>query len=936
MAKAAKIIGIALAALALLLVGAAILLQTSWAREQIETRLSQQLGGRDVRIGGFDVDWGLPLGIHFEDVSVANAEWAEQPDMLQLDALDAQIEVGKLLTGELSLQQLELDEPRVHLVRQADGRTNWSILTGKTSPDRASKPPIQPDTLRIHNGQLTYRDNVLNTDLTVDIATTDDGPDRRHLTISGQGRLQGKPLALSLIGEPPSQALASGAPYAVTLDARLGDIHAHFDGQASQLPQLDALEGQLHIDVPTSAELSRFAQPPIDVPAFKLDAHVRRDEVRWALKDLILQTGDSRLTGALTYAQGQTPELSATLHGNRLDLNRWGLTRWLDKANAQPADNESGTSLNQRLHQQLLPLQHYAGEIDIRLDQLRYGEATLDDLVVKAVLADQQLKLERLHASQKGGELTASGTLELNQAPLTGELDIKIDEIDLGQALAPFGYPSLGTLDGQLHARLVEDATRLRDTHLRYEAPQQDLWLSINARSTESGLHLEGDAKRNQVPVQFSLDTGPLQALFQDQCFPIEGSMQSQETRFSLAGSVTEPWHLRAAELQVSLKGPNPANLNPLTGLELPDLAPYSLSGQLLWEDRQLRLQSIQARWGESDLSGDVRLSLVGRPMLWANLHSDLLATADLKAPDTPTDPANDQLFSDEPLGLEALRGRDAIVRYDADHVRAKDIPLDAVKLKAELDNGVLVVEPLTLTLGGGTTDGRLRLDLQPQPANGELRLQAKNVKLSPILRGASLSGVAQDSAGTLGGHLDIRFEGQSLGEMAADLNGQLELAMSGGKLDVLAVELLGLDAGEAALAALANSDQVPLNCSYLRFDANQGRAKLAQLFISTRDSNITGGGNIDLDSERIDLTFEAHAKDVSLLSGNSPVKLQGTLSNPEASVVSGELVARALASVAGALVAPPLAILPWLEAGLGEGAGAGCRQVLNEFKQGQ
>jgi len=207
-------------------------------------------------------------------------------------------------------------------------------------------------------------------------------------------------------------------------------------------------------------------------------------------------------------------------------------------------------------------------------------------------------------------------------------------------------------------------------------------------------------------------------------------------------------------------------------------------------------------------------------------------------------------------------------------------------------------------------------------------------VRLSPVLREAGLPQVAQDSAGTIGGKLDWTFEGRSLGDMAAALDGTLELAMSGGKLDMLAVELLGLDAGEAAVAALADSDQVPMNCTYLRFDAIQGNARLKQLFISTRDSNITGGGSIDLASERLDLTVESRAKDFSLLSGNSPVQLQGTLKDPQVSVVTGELAARALASVAGALIAPPLAILPWIEAGLGEGSGAGCRQALAEFER--
>ncbi|MEL7560945.1 AsmA family protein [Stutzerimonas chloritidismutans] len=933
MAKAAKIIGIVLAALVLLVVIAAVLVQTQWAREKIEAQLSERLDGRAVEIGSLDIDWGFPLGISVGDVQVANPEWAEHPYMLKLEAMQAEIDVGALLTGDLSLQLLELDNPEVHLARQQDGRSNWAALTGSESD--SSEPPIQPETIRIQNGQLTYRDAKLDAQVALDIETTDNDPNERRLSIEGSGTVQGKPLTLSLTGEPPSQALASGAPYAVSLDAQLGKIQASFKGEAKQLPSLDALQGKLTVSAPDSAELMSFESPAIDVPAFHLNAQLKRDGQRWALQDMDLNTGESHLTGSLVLARGDTPELTAQLQGNRLDLNRWGVMRLIE---SEPSGTQSQAnndeSPQQRAQNLLQPLRRYRGELDLNLEQLLYGDAALSDIVLKATLAEQQLNIERLHAAQGEGAVDASGSLDLTKNSLSGTVDLTVEQLDLGRALAPLGYPRLGTLDGELHTRLAQNAARLSDTHLRYENPTRDLRVEADATSTDAGLQLTGDAWRNDVPLQFEIDVGALEKLFVDEPYPVEGSVTSRESQLTVKGTVTDPLQLEAADLAISLEGPNPANLNPLTGWSLPSLTGYQLNGQLLWEDQQLRLQDLRANWGDSDVSGDLRLSLRGRPMLWANLHSDTLETSDLKAPGTPTDPNDGQVFSSEPLGLDALRDRDAIIRYEADQVLAEAIPLNAVDFKAELDNGVLVAEPLTLSIGKGKANGRLRLDVRPQQPTGELRLDITSVNLSPILREADLSKVAQDSAGTIGGQLDVTLEGQSLGEMAANLDGKLELAMSGGKLDMLAVELLGLDAGEAALAALANADQVEMNCTYLRFDSTAGTANLEQFFISTADSNITGGGTIKLDSERLDLAFEARAKDFSLLSGNSPVELQGTLSDPQVSVVTGELAARAIASVVGALVAPPLAILPWLEAGLGEGSGIGCRKALSEFEQ--
>ncbi|MCQ2030756.1 AsmA family protein [Stutzerimonas zhaodongensis] len=936
MAKAAKIIAILLAAMVLLVVIAAVLVQTQWAREKIEDELSQRLDGRAVEIGSLEFDWGFPLGVSVGDVEVANPAWAEHPYMLKLDAMQAKLEVGALLTGDLRLQSLELDQPEIHLDRQADGRSNWAALTpDESSSDSTS--PIQPDIIRIQNGRLTYRDAGLDAEVTLDIATTDNGAGQRQLSIEGSGNVQGKPLTLSLRGEPPAQALASDAPYAVTLTGQLGEIQARFSGEAKQLPQLDSLNGRLTVSAPDSAELMAFDHPAIDIPAFDFSTRLKRDGPRWALEDNDLKTGESHLTGALTLDKGDTPELTVRMQGDRLDLNRWGVMRLLSvDSNDTPADATGDQqSLQQRAQKLLQPLRRYRGEVDLSLDKLLYGDSVLSDIVLKGSLAEQRLDIERLHAAQGDGTISASGSFDLTESSLSGTLDLTIEELDLGRALEPMGYPKLGTLDGEVHAKLGQNSARLSDTHLRYENPARDLWIDVDATATESGLQLMGNARRNGVPLHFELEVGALDELLNDRPYPIEGTIRSRESELTVDGTITYPLQFSAADLAVSLKGPNPANLNALTGLSLPSLTSYQLRGQLLWEDQQLRLLGLRAQWGESDLSGDIRLSLAGRPMLWVNLHSNTLHTSDLKAPDTPTDPNDGRVFSDESLGLDALRDRDAIVRYEADNMMTKAIPLNAVKFKVELDEGVLVADPLTLAIGKGKANGRLRLDVRPQQPTGELQLDITSVTLSPVLREANLPQVAQDSAKTMGGQLDLTFEGQSLGAMAADLDGKLELAMSGGKLDMLAVELLGLDAGEAAVAALADSDQVDMNCAYLRFVSNQGTASLAQLYINTSDSNITGGGEIDLGSEQLDLAFETRAKDFSLLSGNSPIQLKGTLSDPQVSVVSDQLIARVLASVAGALIAPPLAILPWVEAGLGEGSGVGCRKALAEFEQG-
>ncbi|QIB50007.1 AsmA family protein [Pseudomonas sp. OIL-1] len=562
---------------------------------------------------------------------------------------------------------------------------------------------------------------------------------------------------------------------------------------------------------------------------------------------------------------------------------------------------------------------------------------------------EQAWSLSELRAQV--GESHLAGSLSVDPGPPSVEMDLQLERVDLGELLEPQGYPQLGVVTGELDGGFSDGILTINDSNLSYDAPDQQLHLQLNAQSRDvaaseqPGAHLEGTGSRNGQPFNFDLEVGPLLDLTaSEQPYPIKGTLVSQETRLDIDGTIVQPLELGAIDVQVHLSGPGPASLNRLTGFDLPGLPAYELEGRFRWDDQLSRLNELQVRLGESDFSGDVRLQRGDRRMLYATLHSTRLDIEDLeplwvKTEIEEDEPESDKIFSDDPFNLEPLQNMDARVRYQADTLNSPSVPLNDVSLELELDQGVITVEPLQVGVGGGEITGRLELDAANLPLEGELDLSIKRVTMSALLRRADLRDVAEDSAGVIGGRTDLGFQGNSMDELMASLDGLVEAAISGGELDRLAVEILGLDVGEALMVALINTDQGPVSmrCAYARLDAEQGIAEIEQFFVSTADTNFTGAGTINLDAEQLDVVLEAHAKDLSLLSLDSPVQVAGPFSNLQVSVVSTGLLARGVATVLGAIVAPPLAILPWVELGLGEDAGPGCRQALQEFEsQGQ
>lgn len=844
MKKFGRVVLIALLILLALVISAATVAETDWAREMVEDLISQRMDGREVTIGDLHIDWGSPIAIEATDVNIANANWAKHLQMISVAALKVTIKVAPLFRGEVSLGTVKLHGPQLHLARRKDGTSNWAALIPEKDKE---EPPLQPDTIHIHNGQFTYRDKALDANISVAIETLET-PAERRVQVAGSGSFQGRSFELDAAGGAPSEALETDIPYPVDVVASLGEMQLSFEGESLNIYTLQALHGELQFTAPDQAQLSKlsnlFDPPGLTVPPLELQAKLNHQDKRWTLKNIQASAGSSQLRGSASVQITETPDFNIDLDSERLDLNEFGITQMLSNMrntadrkrgaergvehtaedNQQDKQNKQQASWGARVANMFAPLRHYQGSADVQVHELILGEARLDQLTIKGSLHAGRLQIDQLHASQGSGFLEANGWIDAT----------------------------------------VDDA------------------------------------------------------------------------------SIAQSPEFKALDIQFTIAGLNPAQLKAVSGWSLPDLPQYEASGRLRLAKELLRVTDLQASFGESDLGGDVRVSFNGRTMLWATLHSNQLNTTDLEALARAADKSDEQatkhtakeVFNHEPLDVQVLRRLNAEIRYRADNIVAKNIPLSNVALDASLDKGVLRITPLRVGLGGGDVRVESTLQALGPVLQANVDVSMKQVKLGPLLRNADLPQLAKDTAGLLNGKGTLRFEGESIAELMAELNGTVELAMSDGHLDLLAVELLGLDAGEALIAAVSNAEQVPLLCTYVKAVADSGLITMEHFYINTVDTSITGGGTINLATEQLDLTISPHAKDFSLLAGDTPVALKGSLGDANVEILRASLIAKGAASVVSAFIAPPLAILPWIELGTGENVGPGCQQALQEYRE--
>src|SRR4051812_23449994 len=83
-----------------LLAGAVLLVQSEWAERWLEAQVSSRIH-REVQIEDVRVRWEWPPVLAFQQIRIANPEWAQTPNLINAQNLHARVLVGPLFQKRL-------------------------------------------------------------------------------------------------------------------------------------------------------------------------------------------------------------------------------------------------------------------------------------------------------------------------------------------------------------------------------------------------------------------------------------------------------------------------------------------------------------------------------------------------------------------------------------------------------------------------------------------------------------------------------------------------------------------------------------------------------------------------------------------------------------------------------------------------------------------
>ncbi len=451
----------------------------------------------------------------------------------------------------------------------------------------------------------------------------------------------------------------------------------------------------------------------------------------------------------------------------------------------------------------------------------------------------------------------------------------------------------------------------VQDGRFKYQDDVKDLQLegklatAIGEAEKTGNIRLEANGRLQGKPLTVRFEGGSVLALREEgKPYPINLAAQYGETEVTVDGTAQDPFKLEAADLDLTLKGPNLAEVFPLLGVPAPRTPPYEVSGHLLREGDKWQFTGVQGRVGDSDLAGDITIDYGGeKPRLTADLVSDNLDFDDLAPlvgapPDTEETASAEQrelaaqlrqegeLFPHVPLNADVLQTMDMVVKLDARKVRAEDyLPITALAGTVTVEGGKAVVEPFTIAIAGGSLEGALSLDSTQDPSVAAADLKMRNVDFKAFFKGTRYF---DTTGGKIGADIDISGQGRSLAEVMGTSNGKAFLTMDGGAISGLLVEAAGLDLVEALVLYIGEDARVPIRCAAGSIDLAEGVAKFDRFIMDTTDSVLYFRGQSSLRQQTLVMDIFADAKDFSILDVDAPVHVEGKIRQPAISIGEG------------------------------------------------
>jgi uncharacterized protein involved in outer membrane biogenesis len=764
--------------------------------------------------------------------------------------------------------------------------------------------------------------------------------EKGSMEASLDARLDSAPLSLSFQGGPAASGNADGKTWPLKLEASASGATIKADGAV-----VTSENGKV-LEIATRIKGNRFESlgplVGVSLPAigkFDLSADVSTGGAVYAAGNLKIQMGANRLTGSLRWEdKASRPFLTGKLISDRLTLGQL-----LDTA-SKPSSKTREAGLLDR---------------PIKLDNLKDFDAELD-FTVKSV-ADSPIPVSGVSSivTLENGELSAAFHGKAAGAPVDGQIQVNqrnnipavalkatIGQIDVCQTLKQLKIPDIvaGTADavdldgsstGKTPRALGEQAAftlQIKSADLSYTAEIVNQTVDIRVENAKlvarKDQPLTGAFSGTMRGAAFNAEASIANLMEIRQAntpLPVRVTVQTEDLQLKAEGTIARPFKKNEFDLQYELAGTEIEGLDPLGDFTIPLRGEFRARGRITGRGNRFTYKE-DLRVGKSDLKAEItilqeppRPKVSGR-IVARQIHMDDVDLFDAdKAASANQD--NSRVIPDYTLPVDALLAADLDLDIKAERIRAPLGDLGEFVSKVSLEDGRFKSSLRVTGFKGAQIVSEVDVDATVDPPLKRIQINGKDLNFGYLLSKMDVTDLVK---GNIDLHVDLSGSGATRYSFLGNAAGRITIIGGPGQITGRRIDLWAADLIPTMLSTSWQRDDVTeTNCLVAHLELKEGQAEIEDLLLDTQRVTVAASGLLNLKTEALDVLMAPKPKRASLVSLANPIRIGGTLAEPEVSVTriprGSRLAAGTGASLLAGLINPAFLIFALSDTGTGD-----------------
>ncbi|HSG97747.1 MAG TPA: hypothetical protein VLA11_07135 [Woeseiaceae bacterium] len=352
------------------------------------------------------------------------------------------------------------------------------------------------------------------------------------------------------------------------------------------------------------------------------------------------------------------------------------------------------------------------------------------------------------------------------------------------------------------------------------------------------------------------------------------------------------------SDLVFKVTGPSLERIGRMFDSDLLLDKPFDVSGEFRGTPSGFVMRDFIAHLGDNDIRGEFAADLTDKPTFSATLTSDYLdlrerlqalVDGEDEVESEEEQDTGDFLLSNKPFDGHRLNAADVEIDVEVGRLKTNALDVTDFRLGFRLRDGELHIDPFRMVEREGSLAGTLSLVPFEAGYSFSTLVEADRLHLG-------FAATEDQDLATLppvSGKIELAGTGNSLHEIFAGSNGAVAVRQGAGEVKEFFAAILFRDVVLEALRTInplrKEAKSRRLDCGIYEITVVDGVATFDQVAMQTNQLLFVATGNIDLETEKLNINFRAKPREgigISLGTvANSFLGVRGTLQSPTVSI---------------------------------------------------